>query len=69
LELKNDKVIKAFNISEKDQKLCKEYCLKYGTFMNPSAAQNFMYKDIVTIFKRYDTWNQLIFYCKPYCKV
>lgn len=36
--------------------------------MNPSSAQNFHYKDIVNVFKKYDTWNQLIFYCKPYCK-
>ena len=22
----------------------------------------------MNIFKKYDTWTQLIFYCKPYCK-
>ena len=69
LELKNDKVVKAFSISEADQQKCKDYCLKYGTFMNPSTASNFHYKDIVSIFKKYDTWSQMIFYCKPYCKV
>lgn len=37
--------------------------------MNPSSAQNFHYKDVVNVFKKYDTWNQMIFYCKPYCKV
>ena len=37
--------------------------------MNPSATQNYHYKDIVSIFKKYDTWSQMIFYCKPYCKV
>ena len=37
--------------------------------MNPSSVQNFHYKDIVNVFKKYDTWNQMIFYCKPYCKV
>jgi hypothetical protein len=37
--------------------------------MNPSSAQNYHYKDIVSIFKKYDTWQQLIIYCKPYCKV
>ena len=57
LELKNDKVVKAFSISEADQQKCKDYCLKYGTFMNPSAASNFHYKDIVSIFKKYDTWS------------
>lgn len=28
-----------------------------------------MYRDIVSCFKKYDTWTQHIFYCKPYCKV
>ena len=37
--------------------------------MNPSSAQNFHYRDIVNVFKKYDTWSQMIFYCKPYCKV
>ena len=36
--------------------------------MNPSSVQNFHYKDVVNVFKKYDTWSQLIFYCKPYCK-
>lgn len=38
LELKNERAIEAFNISVPDQQKCKEYCLKYGTFMNPSSA-------------------------------
>lgn len=69
LELKNDKVLKAFSITDSDQQKFKDYCLKYGTFMNPSSAQNFHYRDIVNVFKKYDTWSQMIFYCKPYCKV
>ena len=24
---------------------------------------------IVSVFKKYDIWSQMIFYCKPYCKV
>lgn len=56
-------------MTEAEQQKCKDYCLKYGTFMNPSSAQNYHYKDVVNIFKKYDTWNQMIFYCKPYCKV
>ena len=43
--------------------------MKYGTFMNPSSVQNYEYKDILSYFKRYDSWDQIIFYCKPYCKV
>lgn len=27
------------------------------------------YREIVSCFKKYDTWTQMIFYCKPYCKV
>ena len=69
LELKNEKVLKAFNVSEADKQKFKDYCLKYGTFMNPSSVQNFHYKDIVSVFKKYDIWSQMIFYCKPYCKV
>jgi hypothetical protein len=56
LELKNEKALKAFQISDVDQKKFKDYCLKYGQFMNPSSAQNFHYKDIVSCFKKYDTW-------------
>ena len=69
LELKNERVQEAFALTESDITKCKEYCLKYGTFMNPSSAQNFHYKDVVSIFKKYTTWQQMIFYCKPYCKV
>jgi hypothetical protein len=27
-----------------------------------------MYRNVVNIFKRYETWQQMIFYCKPYAK-
>jgi hypothetical protein len=30
LELKNEKALKAFNISETDEKRFKEYCMKFG---------------------------------------
>lgn len=69
LELKNDKVLKAFNLGEAETRRFKDYCMKFGQFMNPSSVQNFMYRDIVSCFKKYDTWTQHIFYCKPYCKV
>ena len=47
----------------------KDYCLKHGQFMNPSSVTNMSYKEVVSCFKKYDTYNQMIFYCKPYCKV
>lgn len=37
LELKNERVVTAFGITEGQQKLFREYCIKYGTFMNPSS--------------------------------
>ena len=43
--------------------------MKFGQFMNPSSAQNSLYRDVVQCFKKYDSWHQMIFYCKPYCKV
>jgi len=46
----------------------KDYCLTHGTFMNPSSTQNNMYRNVVNVFKRYETWQQMIFYCKPYAK-
>ena len=46
----------------------KDYCLKYGSFLYPSSNMNFQSKDIQNIFKNQETWNQLIFYCKPFCK-
>ena len=36
--------------------------------MSPSQAHNPMYKDVLYIFKRFETWQQMIFYCKPYAK-
>ena len=68
LELKNDKVIKAFGIGPTEIQKFKDYCIKFGTFMNPSNAKNFMYMDVLSVFKRTETFNQLIFYCKPYFK-
>mmetsp|Transcript_35216 Transcript_35216/g.46385 ORF Transcript_35216/g.46385 Transcript_35216/m.46385 type:complete len:144 (+) Transcript_35216:330-761(+) len=46
----------------------KDYCLKFGTFMSPSQTHNSMYKDVLYVFKRFETWQQMIFYCKPYAK-
>ncbi|CDW83715.1 UNKNOWN [Stylonychia lemnae] len=68
LELKNDKVKKAFNITDGDIRRFKDYCLKYGTFMHPSTNVNYLYRDIVNVFKKNETWSQMIFYCKAYFK-
>lgn len=57
MELKNDKVKKAFNITDADIKKMKEYCLRYGTFMNPSSNFNFQYKEILSIFKRTESFS------------
>ena len=46
----------------------KEYCLAHGTFMNPSSTQNNMFRNVINVFKKYETWQQMIFYCKPYAK-
>ena len=43
--------------------------MKYGPFIYPSQAFNFHYKDVLSIFKKSESWSQMIFYCKPYCKV
>ena len=68
LELKNERCLQAFRVTEANQRLFKDYCLKNGTFMNPSNVHNSMFKDILSIFKRFETWHQMIFYCKPYAK-
>lgn len=68
LELKNERCLLAFRVSEENQRLFKDYCLRYGTFMSPSQAHNPMYKEVLYIFKRFETWQQMIFYCKPYAK-
>ena len=68
LELKNERALTAFNVSEEDQTRFKDYCLRYGTFMNPSSAHNNHYKEVLQVFRRYECWSQLIFYCKPYAK-
>ena len=36
--------------------------------MNPSGAHNNHYKEVLQVFRRYECWSQLIFYCKPYAK-
>jgi hypothetical protein len=69
LELKNEKCIKAFGITDSDLQRFKEYCLKHQTFIHPSSTYNFQYRDILAIFKKAETWSQLLFYCKPFCKV
>ena len=69
LELKGEKVRKAFGVSEHDERRFKDYCLKFGAFIHPSSNQySPLYKDILGIFKKNESWTQLIFYCKPYFK-
>jgi hypothetical protein len=68
LELKNDKARKAFGIGETETKKFRDYCLRFGTFMHPSSQVNYLYKDIVSVFKKNECWSQMIFYCKPYYK-
>ena len=36
--------------------------------MNPSSTRSNEYRDILNIFKRYEIWSQMVFYCKPYAK-
>jgi hypothetical protein len=36
--------------------------------MNPSSTQNPMYRQVLNVFKKFETWQQMIFYCKPYSK-
>lgn len=47
LELKNERALQAFGVTEQDQSRFKEYCLRYGTFMNPSATHNNHYKEVL----------------------
>ena len=68
LELKNEKAIKAFNIGPNDLQRFKEYCLKNGSFMHPSNTHNFQYKEVLNVFRRQETFPQMLFYCKPYFK-
>ena len=69
LELKGEKVRKAFGVTEHDERRFKDYCLKFGAFIHPSSNQySPLYKDILSIFKKNESWTQLIFYCKPYFK-
>jgi len=52
LELKNERVVTAFGITEQQQKLFREYCIKYGTFMNPSSQsqQPPMFREVLNVF-------------------
>jgi hypothetical protein len=70
MELKHEKVITAYSITEDQQKFFRDYCIKYGSFMYPcqQQAQNTMFRDVLGIFQPYGTWSQMIFYCKPYAK-
>jgi hypothetical protein len=68
MELKNDKVKKAFGITDADVRKLKDYCLRYGTFMNPSGNYNFQYKEVLSIFKRTESFTQMLFFCKSYYK-
>lgn len=36
--------------------------------MYPSTVANFHYRDIINVFKRSESWSQMIFYCKAYYK-
>lgn len=54
--LKNEKCIKAFGITDADQKIFKDYCLKYSNFVYPSGTYNFQFKDILSIIKKAETW-------------
>jgi hypothetical protein len=68
LELKNERCVKAFEIQPDDIKKLKEYCLRNGTFMYPSNTHNFMFKEVLSVFRRQETFPQMLFYCKPYFK-
>jgi hypothetical protein len=69
LELKDDKCLKAFDIKETDKQRFKDYCLKFGAFIHPSKSFSNHYRDILDVFKKYDLFKYLIFYCKPFCKL
>lgn len=36
--------------------------------MYPSNTHNFQYKEVLSVFRRQETFPQMIFYCKPYFK-
>eukprot|EP00347_Sterkiella_histriomuscorum_P016494 403352965 len=68
LEMKNDKVKKAFQIQDHDIRRFKDYCLKYGTYIHPSNAYNAQYRDVLNVFKKSESWTQMLYYCKAYYK-
>ena len=39
--------------------------------MNPKQGQQYemAYQKVLSVFKRFTAWDQMIFYCKPYAKV
>jgi len=61
LELKNQRVLTAFNITEEQQRMFKTYCLKFGAFQNPGAgsqyANNPLYKEVLNVFKKHECWS------------
>lgn len=36
--------------------------------MSPSNTHNFHYKEVLSVFRRQETFPQMLFYCKPYFK-
>ena len=42
--------------------------MKNGAFQHPSSTHNPAYRDVLNVFKKYETWQQMLFYCKPYAK-
>ncbi len=59
LELKNERVLAAFGITEEQQKQFRDYCVKYGSLMSPCQAQQQSpaFKDVVSLFQPYGTWS------------
>ncbi len=68
LELKNKLVHEAFNLQEHELELFKAYCLKNGAFLHPSKMYSHEYRTIFDLFKRSESFKQIIVYAKPYSK-
>ena len=60
--------MQAFNVSKEEERTLKDYCLKNGAFIHPSSVKSYQYKEVLNVFKKYETWDQMVFYCKPYAK-
>lgn len=56
LELKNERCLQAFNVSEKDIRMFKDYCLRYGMFQHPSQTFNTQFKEVLNVFKKFESW-------------